>query len=113
MTERKKKYALMSQPLGVGGQAEVYQATNKETGEIVALKRVLRNEEEYIARLRREIEVQGALKHPNAMPVFDSSEYYQWYTMPLADETVGKLTTPINDQVLIRIVEACVAGLVE
>ena len=113
MSDRKKKYALFSPPLGVGGQAEVFKARNKETGEIVALKRVLRNEDESIARLRREIEVQSILKHPNVMPVLDASTNFHWYTMPLATKILGKFSLPIDDHDLIQIVEATVAGLAD
>ena len=112
MSSRKDKYALSPQPLGTGGQAEVYEAKDRQTNAIVALKRVRRTEEDFVARLRREIQVQTALNHRNIMPVLDHSSHYHWYTMPMADKVLGKLPTPIDNQMLLQIVEDCARGLI-
>ena len=61
--------------------------------------------------MRREIEVQTDLDHPNIMPVLDHSSSYVWYTMPLAIQLVGKLTPPVDHQRLLQIVENCARGL--
>ncbi len=45
------------------------------------------------------------------MPVLDHSDFYVWYTMPIADKIVGKLPVPIDDMTLLQIVEDCANGL--
>lgn len=114
MTKRKEKYALDPKPLGIGGQAEVFRARVKENNEFVALKRVLaRFHDDSVARLKREIQVQSSLRHPNVMPVLDYSTDYIWYTMPLASRTVEDLPTPVDDETLLKIVEDSAHGLYE
>lgn len=97
--------------MGKGGQAEVFQARDKLTNNTVAFKRVITKDIDSIARLKREIEVQESLKHPNIMPVLDHSTAYHWYTMPLAVRVLGQLLTPIDDQTLLEIVNDCATGL--
>lgn len=92
---QKEKYILNHRPLGEGGQAKVFMARDRVTGEIVALKRVPPRDSDAIARMRREIEVQTKIKHPNIMPVLDHSQNYHWYTMPLANKILGKLEPPL------------------
>lgn len=82
------------QPLGIGGQAEVFRARDKRTDEIVALKRVLNRYDETIARMKREIDVQTSISHPNVMPILDHSTSYVWYTMPLAAQVLGNMHPP-------------------
>jgi serine/threonine protein kinase len=61
--------------------------------------------------MRREIEVQSSLKHQNIMPVFEYGEDRDWYTMPLADQVLEKLTPPLPDAVIQEFTEHCIAGL--
>lgn len=111
MTTRKEKYSLSPSPIDKGGQAEVYKAIEKATGRIVALKRVNSRDDESIARMKREIDVQSSLKHPNIMPIYDASSRYVWYTMPLATHVLGKLQTPISDEIIFNFVIDCAKGL--
>ena len=79
---------------------------------MVALKRIInRNDDEAIARMRREIEVQTSLIYPNVMPILDYSTSYVWYTMPIAAQVLGKLKTPIDENLIFNIVNDCAQGL--
>lgn len=111
MKSRKARYILAPKPLGVGGQAEVFEARDRLTNGTVALKRITSRDQEAIERMRREIEVQRAVQHPNVMPVLDASKNFQWYTMPLAAQTLGRLVPPIDDKIIFQVVEDCAKGL--
>ena len=96
-------YALEPKPMGSGGQAEVFKARDKRTGEFVAFKRLLgdlRSNRDALARMRREIDVQTNLSHVNIMPILDYSEHYFWYTMPIAEKTLMDLPIPIAEKTL-------------
>ncbi len=111
MSSRKEKYALEPKPLGRGGQAEVYPARDKRNGNMVALKRLIDKNEESVARMKREIEVQSSLIHPNVMPILDYSDHYYWYTMPIASRVLGQMQPPIDENILFVIVNDCAQGL--
>ncbi|MDZ4766133.1 MAG: protein kinase [Chloroflexota bacterium] len=59
----------LAHPLGSGGMGVVYRATDRQTGEIVAVKRlksdIIANNPDLIARFRREGETLRRLNHPN------------------------------------------------
>src|SRR5438105_11116422 len=102
--ELKNKYKFLSSvPIGSGGYAEVYRVAKRETGEVVALKRLIRMAE--CARFKREIAVQRAINHPNVMPVLDRSSYRNWYTMPLAEYSLAMLKPPLNNEAIARVVQ--------
>lgn len=114
MSKTHKNYILQRSPIGAGGQAEVFAARHKQTGETVAFKRVKKDRQYHhdnIARMRREIDVQTKVKHLNVMPVFDYSDTYDWYTMPLARQIVSKLPIPIDETTLVQIIKHCAEGL--
>lgn len=111
MKSWKERYRLESKPLSSGGQAEVFEAREREKGMVVALKRITSRDNLSIPRMRREIEVQRKVKHNNVMPILDYSEDFSWYTMPLADQVLGKLTPPLDTETIFRIVEECAQGL--
>ena len=97
----------LGRSLGTGGYAQVFEAVpRKGVGPTVALKRGLRDTKEGIARLKREIEVQQALSHPNVMTVLDADIAEGWYTMPLALGSLlrlredGTLAAPAEDLAL-------------
>src|SRR5947209_5842050 len=96
-----------------GGEAEVLPATDRQSGDLVAFKRLLNKTEHSIARLKREVEVQRKIQHPNVMPVLDWSDHFHWYVMPLASGTLGRMPTPISTAQLIEVVDDTIAGLVE
>jgi serine/threonine protein kinase len=112
MSDKRRNYALEPRPLAIGGQAEIFRATDKRTGQIVAFKRILdKYDPDAQARMRHEVDVQTSISHPNIMPIIESSEHFRWYTMPLAIQTVGHLTPPVKDHLLIEIVEDSAKGL--
>ena len=82
-----------------GGSSSVYKAFEGGANRYVALKVLHRPADaDFGMRFRREVEVQGNLKHPNLMPIFDHGEVEgkPFYTMellhkPTTLETVGSL----------------------
>ncbi|MHC4450239.1 MAG: SUMF1/EgtB/PvdO family nonheme iron enzyme [Planctomycetota bacterium] len=78
-------------PLSSGGSSTVYRAFELGANRHVALK-VLHQEpdSDYGIRFRREVEVQGNLKHPNLMPIFDQGvvDTKPYYTMELLHKPV-------------------------
>ncbi|WP_168210685.1 serine/threonine-protein kinase [Persicimonas caeni] len=90
MAGRRDAYRLESKPLSTGGQAEIFRAEVKKTGEQVALKRFFRGASR--ERSRREIDVLQNFDHPNIIKVLDfDSDDYNWYVMPLADGSLAKI----------------------
>jgi serine/threonine protein kinase len=67
------KYRIL-EPLGRGGMAQVFKAYHPQLDRYVAVK-ILRSdlveEEEFLARFRREARAVAALRHPNIVQVFD------------------------------------------
>ncbi|MBN2239015.1 MAG: serine/threonine protein kinase [Dehalococcoidales bacterium] len=112
MAGNKRNYRLEKAPYAEGGQAEVFKAEDRETGNVVAFKRVLsRYEEDDIARMKREIEVQSSISHPNIMPVLDYSRRYQWYVMPFAKMSLESCDCPIDNQEILELVNSIASGL--
>jgi hypothetical protein len=86
----RKDYALDPGPLDNGGQAEVFRARHKPSGQFVAFKRLRTGNPNAVARMQREIEVARALgDNPHIMPVLDHSDRYEWFVMPLAQHTAA------------------------
>ncbi|MHC4970973.1 MAG: bifunctional serine/threonine-protein kinase/formylglycine-generating enzyme family protein [Planctomycetota bacterium] len=79
------KYEI-EEPLGSGGSSTIYRAFDQGANRTVALK-VLHTaaDADSELRFRREVEVQGNLKHPNLMPIFDHGKVDSkpYYTMEL------------------------------
>ena len=67
------KYRIL-EPLGRGGMAQVFKAYHPQLDRYVAIK-VLRSDlvedEEFLARFRREARAVAALRHPNIVQIFD------------------------------------------
>ena len=67
---------------GAGATSHVFKATDRRTGQTVALKRLHRHlvrDDEAIARLRRELAALKRLRHPSIVPVRD---VIQWQRLP-------------------------------
>lgn len=108
------EYALEGKSLGEGGQAEVFPATQRKTGQRVALKRlssVGRNIPHAVSRMEYEIQVQALVQHPNVMPLIDYGEDFTWYTMPLASQVLSERKPPIDPDELLEILQAVGRGL--
>ena len=89
----------------------VFPARDKRTGARIALKRLINTDEVAVARMKREIEVQTSLVHPNIMPILDFSTSYVWYTMPIASQVLGKLQPPLDENIIFDVVHDCAQGL--
>ncbi len=106
-------YKLDEQPTGEGGQAQVFRATHRTTGKVVALKRVKNpRDEDALTRMRREIEIQSSIEHRHVMPVLDRSATFDWYTMPAASRVLRDETPPLHPDLLREIVLACARALI-
>jgi hypothetical protein len=57
--------------LGEGGFSFVYLTRDKRTGKLFAVKQLRAQSQEQSRMVRREIEVQQALEHPNILPLID------------------------------------------
>src|SRR5690348_6889274 len=65
----------LDDPIGSGGMAEVWRATDTRSGAIVAVKRLhpgIASEAAARARFRREVEAARAITHPAAIRVLDA-----------------------------------------
>ncbi|MBZ3908202.1 serine/threonine-protein kinase [Streptomyces griseiscabiei] len=95
-------YRLDGKTLGPGGYADVRRAWHRGSKEEVALKRPLPVPQAK-ERIRREIEAQTSLHHPNIMPIRDHDPGYEWYTMPIADGSLTKLRGELDEENLVSI----------
>jgi serine/threonine protein kinase len=112
MGDYKDLYRLEAKPLGRGGQAEVFRADSRRTGDIVALKRRISTSAVAIDRMRREIDVQSKLQHHNVMPIVDfDTDDFSWFTMPVATESLGARTLPLAVDELKRVLLDVATGL--
>jgi Protein kinase domain/Translation initiation factor IF-2, N-terminal region len=85
---RREDYKLDPRPTALGGQAEVFRAQHKNSGIMVAFKRVKPATIGAKARMRREIHAAQAFGgNPHVMPVLDSNTGDGWFVMPLARYT--------------------------
>jgi serine/threonine-protein kinase len=92
-------YRLDGKTLGRGGYAEVRRAQHRTTGVEVALKRAYSQREAY-DRIKREIQAQQQLAHPNIMPIDDHDPGFRWYTMPVAEGTLWTLRDHLDEEAL-------------
>lgn len=93
------RFLLEQARIGGGGFADVFRATDRKTGKLVAVK-VLKDtvavDPEAIKRFRRELRLLEDLHHPNVITVLAQGETDDddiWYAMPLAQ---GSLTDYID-----------------
>jgi serine/threonine protein kinase len=93
------KYRIL-QPLGQGGMARVYRAFHPQLNRFVAIK-VLRgdlaDQEEMLARFRREAQAVAALRHPHIIQVFDFDVQDDLYYMVMELVEGDTLKTRMND----------------
>jgi serine/threonine protein kinase len=109
-------YALESRPLAPpGGQAEVFPATHKPSGAVVAFKRRTGWRERGQRRMRREVEIAQRLgSNPHVMPVLDFDPAYAWFVMPKAEATAEDKRRELQAPEELRaLVEAVAAGLTD
>jgi serine/threonine-protein kinase len=93
------KYRIL-EPLGRGGMAQVYKAYHPQLERYAAVK-VLRSdlveEEEFLARFRREAQAVAALRHANIVQVFDFDVERDVYYMVMELLEGDTLKARIND----------------
>ena len=93
------KYRVL-EPLGRGGMARVYRAYHPQLDRYVAIK-VLRSdlveEEDFLARFKREARAVAALRHPNVVRVFDFDVQQGIYYMVMELLEGDSLRTRLND----------------
>ena len=112
MSDYHDLYRLDATPIGDGGQAHVFRAQNGNSGDFVALKRRKGALDEAKDRMRREIEIQSSINHPNVMPILDyDRDEYQWFTMPLAEYSCDTLSLPIDSTILSEILKSAAEGV--
>ena len=77
LPDRLGPYQIQS-TLGRGGMATVYKALDTRVGRVVALKVVskeFQQDEEFMRRFEREIEITGELKHANLIELYEAATY--------------------------------------
>ena len=89
--ERIGPYEIVS-PIGYGGMAEVYRATDHNLGREVALKLLARQISEdatFRARFVREYRLAAAMHHQNIIPIYDAGEWegLLYIAMPIVGGT--------------------------
>ncbi|MCC9707386.1 serine/threonine protein kinase [Streptomyces sp. MNU76] len=110
-------YSLGRRPLAPpGGQGEVFPATHKQSGTIVAFKRrkgMFR--QRGIRRMHREVEIAQRLgSNPHVMPVLDFDPGYEWFVMPKAEDNVKDRRIKLQEPGQLRaMVEAVAVGLAD
>ncbi|MFG3085595.1 serine/threonine-protein kinase [Streptomyces parvulus] len=111
------EYRLEPRPLAPpGGQGEVFQATHKPSGTVVAFKRRKGLfKQRGIRRMHREVEIAQRLgANPHVMPVLDFDPGYEWFVMPKADDNVEDRRLELQEPGQLRaMVEAVAAGLAD
>ena len=77
---------IIGMELGEGGNARVFRAQKRDTGEFVALKKLEHFDSEKEERFLNEIHIMtgAASSIPGVLPVLEYSENHFWYTMPIA-----------------------------
>jgi eukaryotic-like serine/threonine-protein kinase len=113
------RFLLEPQPIGDGGFAEVFRATDRKTGDLVAVK-VLREtaavNPEAIERFQRELRLLQDLDHPNVISVIahgETDEKDIWYAMPLAQGSLTDFVDKIdgNERMIVEIMRQVCIGL--
>jgi len=81
-------YRLLEQ-IGSGGMGVVHKAQHLQTGDLVALKRVLVPNQALVLGMRREIRSLARLRHPGIVRVLDEGLHQglPWYAMELLEGT--------------------------
>ena len=65
-------------PMGQGGMATIYRATQQRLGRVVAIKMMhpaFVQDTAFLTRFEREAQIVAQLDHPNIVPVYDFSDY--------------------------------------
>lgn len=113
------RFILELPAIGSGGFADVFRATDRKTGNLVAVK-VLRDtatvDPEAISRFKRELRLLEGLTHPNVISVIaqgQTDEQDVWYAMPLAQGSLADFIEKVdgNPPLIVDIMRQICAGL--
>lgn len=99
--------------IGAGGFADVYRAVHVPSRNPVALK-ISRQDDESLARIRREIDVQRKLSHANIMRLLDwDGESFTWFVTEVAEGNLGEVhdRKKLSEHEVVRLLEEVLAGL--
>lgn len=114
-----KRFVLEPDPIGDGGFAEVFRATDRKTGDLTAVK-VLRDtaalDPEAIQRFQRELRILEALDHPNVIGVIGHGQTDDndiWYAMPLAQGSLHDFVATLagQEKLIVEVMRQVCAGL--
>ncbi|MBL8146257.1 MAG: protein kinase [Anaerolineae bacterium] len=83
-------------PMGQGGMATIYRATQQRLGRVVAIKMlhpVFLQDATFLSRFEREAQIVARLDHPHIVPVYDFSDYngQPYLVMKYIDGTTLKM----------------------
>ncbi|MGA6175446.1 serine/threonine-protein kinase [Streptomyces sp. NPDC012600] len=101
----RKDYQCERLPLADGGQAAVFKAVHKPSGEVVILKKLKTKypSERQVARMKREIDCgRDLIGNPHAMPVLDFDRKHTWFVMPYAEATAESCREEFSDDAALR-----------
>jgi serine/threonine protein kinase len=113
------RFILELPAIGSGGFANVFRATDRKTGDVVAVK-VLRDtatvDPEAISRFKRELRLLEGLTHPNVISVIaqgETDDQDVWYAMPLAQGSLADFIEKVdgNPPLIVDIMRQICAGL--
>lgn len=113
------RFILELPAIGSGGFADVFRATDRKTGDVVAVK-VLRDtaavDPEAISRFKRELRLLEGLTHPNVISVIaqgETDDQDVWYAMPLAQGSLADFIEKVdgNPPLIVDIMRQICAGL--
>ncbi|MBT2446196.1 serine/threonine protein kinase [Streptomyces sp. ISL-43] len=107
----KRDYRIDDKPRESGGQADVFYAVHKATGEPVAFKKRKNPGPRATRRWRRELDCARAMgSHPGAMPILDADALATWYVMPWAEATAEDRRAQLADPEELRAMVLSVAS---
>jgi serine/threonine protein kinase len=108
---RRDRFVLERDELGRGGYARVVAATRRHDGRRLAVKELLSSDNESVARMRREIQVQTRVIHPHVMPIVEADPLFEWYAMPVAEGTLEDLLPTLSAEEFHKALRNAAAGL--
>src|ERR1700674_2037269 len=88
----------LTRPLGRGGMAEVYLATDDRMQREVAVKIVSSSHHEFAERFLREAHAMGNLHHDHLLPAYDVGEQQNWRYLVMPYMANGTLSDLIKSR---------------
>lgn len=106
-------------PMGQGGMATIYRATQQRLGRVVAIKMLhpaFAQDATFLTRFEREAQIVAQLDHPHIVPVYDFSDYngQPYLVMKYIDGTTLKMAQeqhPLPPDEILRVLTPVAAAL--